>query len=466
MQAGMRRYLHLPGSVSLSQVFSGKVEDSLRLRLLALATLWLVALSIAWVGGSPWTWLGGGIATTCGHGFSWYRRRRSLGVWPVVMAVVIIALALMMRIEILAAFDGNWLPLAHFLLLVQAVASFDIRTRGGLYAGLALSAIVLFFASQQAFELSFGAFLLGYTALLMAFLATAFHEDASAGALLPSTRRRNGLVGFWSGTAVAVLLLSVLAFLLIPRGESDAVGYEQVAALPITGTPLESQPPAQAQAQPSPASPSAGEPDGDGALSDGPQDGGPEPAGHAGTPVSGPSDTNSRQLALPANDSTPIPVTAAEGEEIVMHVRSPVASYWRGQVFDSFDGRSWRASGRPAPDGTAGYVSEDPIRYTQTYFVRKAQPGITYMGYRGVEVLSPEDAQYRRSLGKGFSYKVVSAQPELVPDKLRQDSPGRAKQRYYDVPSSMEWVNSLAGRITAGDVTGFDRAESIVNYLR
>ena len=154
----------------LSGILSGKVEDSLRLRLLGLAAVWLVALALAWVGGSPWTWLGGGMAATLGDAFSWHRRHRSLGLWTLVMAAMVIGLALLMRIEIFAALEGNWLPLAHFLLLVQAIASFDVRTRGGLYAGLAMSGIVLFFASQQAFDLGFGIFLVGYAALLMAFL--------------------------------------------------------------------------------------------------------------------------------------------------------------------------------------------------------------------------------------------------------------------------------------------------------
>ena len=156
-----------------SRLFSGTIEESLRLRFLGLATFWLVAASLAWVGGSPWTWLGGAIAATCGHAFSWYRRRRTQSLWSGVLVVMVIGLAVIMQEEILVAFDGSWLPMAHFLLLVHAIATFDLRTRGGLYAGLALSGIVLFFASQQAFELSFGVFLLGYAALLMAFLAAA-----------------------------------------------------------------------------------------------------------------------------------------------------------------------------------------------------------------------------------------------------------------------------------------------------
>ena len=38
-------------SRGLSRFFSPKIEDSLRLRVLALAALWLAATSLAWVGG-------------------------------------------------------------------------------------------------------------------------------------------------------------------------------------------------------------------------------------------------------------------------------------------------------------------------------------------------------------------------------------------------------------------------------
>ena len=86
-----------------------------------------------------------------------------------VLLFLVVALAMVMQTEILVVLDGNWLPLAHYLFLVQAIASFDMRTRSGLYGGLAMSGIVLFFASQQAFELSFGIFLLGYVALLAAY---------------------------------------------------------------------------------------------------------------------------------------------------------------------------------------------------------------------------------------------------------------------------------------------------------
>ena len=220
-----------------SRFLSGKVEESLRLRFIGLATFWLVALSVAWVGGSPWTWFGGGIAATFGHAFSWHRRHHRPGPWSAVMALMVMGLAVIMRREILAGMNGEWLPLAHFLLLMQAIVSFDMRTRGGLYGGLGLSGIVLFFASQQAFGLSFSVFLVGYSALLMAFLATALVHDETVEAHGTAGRDGASLVRFWSAAAAAVLVLSVAAFLLLPRGERTSVGSQEVSVLPFTGLP-------------------------------------------------------------------------------------------------------------------------------------------------------------------------------------------------------------------------------------
>ena len=424
----------MPG---FSGFFSGKVEDSLRLRVLGLATFWLVAISVAWVGGSPWSWLGGGVAATCGHAFSWYRRHRRVGPWPLLMALMMVGLALIMRSEILAALDGNWLPLAHFLLLVQAIASFEVRTRGGLYAGLALSGIVLFFASQQAFELSFGAFLLGYAALLMAFLATAFLEDEAGAARNRPTNPRMPMVSFWCGTVIAVLVLAVAAFLLLPRGDSNAVGYQEVAALPITGDPGGSGTPAQVEAGPQVA-PQAGRPSsgGDAPRANGPSSGGPKVASGSQPEPGETLDGRSNEVAS-RDVLTVDPASGVPGDDVVMHVRSPVASYWRGKVFDTFDGTSWHATLGPDPVGAAQRATDNTLRYTQNYFIHRGEPGATFMGYHGVKVLAPEDTVYQKSLGEGFSYKVVSSRPQLVPEKLRQDRPGRARREYYTLPSSL-----------------------------
>ena len=450
----------------LSRAFSGEVEESLRLRFLGLATFWLVALAVAWVGGNPWTWLGGGIATTCGYAFSWYRRKRSLGIWTVLMALMVMGLAVIMRSEMLAAFDGNWLPLAHFLLLVQAISSFDIRTRGGLYAGIGLSGIVLFFASQQAFELSFGVFLLVYAGLLLAFFAVAFLEDETKVAQVRLAVSRFAIVGFWSAVAVAVMLLSVGAFLLLPRGESNAVGYQQVSALPITGNVEDSGTQAMARAtQPLTESPGTSQ---SGRAPTQVIDG--EVVQAQGDSPLGPSDVpaapSEQEVILGDGDFSVSPMSD-DGDDVVMHVRSPVVSYWRGNVFETFDGTKWSPGSGHRPGRGTAYRAGDQLRYTQTFFVNRDSPESTFMGYHGVDVRLPEDAVYRRSLGKGTSYKVVSIQPRLVPEELRHDrTPRGLDAQYYRVPTSARRLYGLAGRITAGAKTDFDRVVRIVDYLR
>lgn len=401
-----------------------------------------------------------------GHAFSWHRRHRSLGAWTAVIALMVMGLAVLMRVEILAVFEGNWLPLAHFLLLVQAISRFDVRTRGGLYAGLAMSGIVLFFASQQAFELSFGIFLLGYTALVITFLATTLVEDESQGAKVRRTSRGVPVFGFWSATAAVVLLVSVLSFLLLPRGENNAVGYQQVSALPITGDPNASQ------TQP-PISPSM--PTRNSGGSSGPRPSHALPPLDSGQPTGGGESTNATASSWKPissegselnSDAFAESVSAIGEDDVVMHVRSPVASYWRGQAFDSFDGGTWYAKESLAQVPGTRYVPDHLLKYTQTFFVHEPHPGATFMGYRAVDILSTDDKLYQKSQGRDSSYKVQSVQPGFTPWSLRKDRPGRPDDRYYSLPNSMEGLNGFVDQITAGKESGFDRAAAIVEYLQ
>jgi len=166
---------------------------------------------------------------------SWLRRRHHSRVWPLAIAGLVIALSFVMRSQMLEAFTGNWLPLGHFLLLVQALASFDLRTRGGLYTTLAFSGIILFFSGQQAFTASFGIFFVCFVVLLLAFLAVAFLEDGLRGAQVFWARRQPTVLLYWIGSVCAVFTLSWLAFWLMPRGHDELLGDRQVAILPFSG---------------------------------------------------------------------------------------------------------------------------------------------------------------------------------------------------------------------------------------
>ena len=139
-----------------------------------MAFLWLAALGIVWSGGDIWFTLGSAVLGTVGSTVSWYRRNRKSRLFPLLIATSIIAASFLLRSQVLEALTGNWLPLGQFLILVQALASFDLRTRGGLYTTLILSGMVLFFVSQQAFNDAFGIFIIGFVVLLLAFLSVSF----------------------------------------------------------------------------------------------------------------------------------------------------------------------------------------------------------------------------------------------------------------------------------------------------
>ena len=150
---------------------------------------------------------------------------------------------------------------------------------------------------------------------------------------------------------------------------------------------------------------------------------------------------------------------------VVMHVRSPVASYWRGQVFDDFDGETWTPEDSVAL-GISGrrFFRRNAVRYTQTFFMPEDGPRGLFVGYQGLEVVQPVDPS-SNLFGRGFSYKVVSAQPDLHPNRLRADSPGFVGGNYHELPASMGWVQGLAGEITEGSGSSFDDALAIIEYL-
>ena len=187
----------------ISSLFSPKVEDSARLRMMALAALWMSSLGLAWVGGNWWYSAAGCVLGTAGHWASWRWRHQPSRIRALLIAAAVITVSVWMRTEAVAALSGDWVPVGHFLILVLGISSFDLRTRGGLYTSLALGGTVMFFASQQAFDAGFGIFFIGFLVALLGFLALSFLEDAIHDAQI-FWRKRSLSVSFfgWARSAL------------------------------------------------------------------------------------------------------------------------------------------------------------------------------------------------------------------------------------------------------------------------
>lgn len=436
----------------LSRFFSPRVEYSYRLRLIGLSSMWLAAWGITWVGGNVWLSLAGGGLGTLGHIFSWYQRRRQPSTLrALLIAVAVIGIFILMISQILEIFAGNWLPMGHFLIFVVALAAFDLRTRGGLYASFGLSGIVVFFASQQAFDPSFVIFIVGLVVLILAFLTVTFLEDGIRDAQVHWPHHRIGALLYWIATTCAVFILSGVAFWLMPRGEDALIRPTQIAILPFNGSTVDQ--PTSPEPQPTPV-----------VI--------PPRIGVGGEAASEPATAmdTSPQIPEMATDGMP------EVDEVMLYVRSKVASYWRGQTLENFDGRYWEnderaeyeirsSSGPTIIYNRESYRRDNRIRYQQYFYIQADHPKSLFLGYRGMRIFPSEGSLEDLSAKRGDSYRVVSAQPQYTPELLRQDQSRLRNRRYTRIPSGSGRLKSLAKRITKDATDDFDRAERIVAYL-
>ena len=495
----------------LSSFFSSRIEDSFRLRSLTLAGLWTAAMALAWVGGDLGYCLAGGVSGTVGHWFSYKMRNRPSRLRPLVIAVLVVALSVYLRNDMVKSLNGDWVPLGQYLVLVSSLAAFDVRTRGGLYTGLILSGMVLFFASQQAFDHSFGVFVVGFLVVLLAFLVLTFLEDMIRTARTYWTKNPVATLLYWTGAICSMFLLAGLAFWVLPRGENNLIGSPQLAVLPYSESDIRAQQSLQQIEPPlsdlslggSPGktdgTDETGGPDG----TDGLQDDGPGSANATGTgveefgdkPGRGPEETASPVYT--ANDSVD-PSSAARqtldgggqsqpavrdnrsenGEDpVVFHVRSNVASYWRGLVLEDFDGGRWFVNDlnnkmieSTGNRGTWYNLENDfstaNVNYHQTFFLRGNDELPMATGYRSIQVMVNDEQTDKALLASGASYRVISSVPRHTPDQLRKDTSAGLSPELTIIPQGMEpGLSELAQDIVAGSSSDFEKMGRIISYL-
>ena len=482
-------------------LFDGRVEDSLSLRLIVLAISWWVALSLGWVGTPVWIWVGAALLLAGGHAFSWYSRGSDSQVRPIIVGVAVVGALAMIPRTIGLASSGDWLPIAHFLLIFQAATSFELRTRGGLYVNIGISGAIFFLVTQQALDATFGIFLAGFIALLLSFFAMSFLVDQARHAEVRWFRSRLSSAWFWTTVVIACLTVSVAIFLLLPKQFSGPISDAQAVVLPLRasetvempeidqdGGPLAAALPITpiGQKQEGELKGSTAEPVSEGTESS--EVAGPDHSG-AG-PSSGRRDaqTESELMGTPAPNSSSInkntasqvgDVIAAGAEDsFVMQVRSPVLTYWRGQVFDTFDGRSWRPD--PAPwslsrAGSAGTSRrawelagprERPL-YSQTYFIRQELPPNTvFAGYAPLETPFPKASEMATRWEEGSVYRTISRLPDFSAGSLKSAIyRSRVGDRYNLIPYSSSGLRSISKEITSGAYTDLERARRIMTYL-
>ena len=378
------------------------------------------------------------------------------------------------------------------MLLFQAITSFEMRTRAGLYTGAGISGVILFLASQRALDLSFGIFLTGFTVLLLSLFAMSFLMDQARHADVRWFRSRFSFAWFWSGVLVVSLAVSVAIFLLLPKQFGDPVEGAKGVVLPMRASETVELPQVSPVASALPVITADQEettieestqvPEESSLLaadsletvqpsSDIPQAGGGSSASLSSAPGEGAA---SQSPDSQRSDG----VVRYREDSLVMQVRSPVLTYWRGQVYDTFDGQRWipdpsdRVS-QEAGSGTALYRASRAIyvrgrpRYSQTFFARQAAPPqILFTGYAPLVASASFADDGSPRVSDGSVYRVLSTLPDFSPERLeRADPRARLDIRYHELNQSLEGLRELAQQLTQWVHTDLERMRRIITYL-
>ncbi len=435
-----------------SGILNDRTEESLRLRVLILLTTAWVAVALGWVTGDYIIPGAAVVLSTLGHWTSWRWRYSPLGVRSTVIVVAVAGLAVFSQDDFISAITSDRLPIAGFLLMISALASFGIKTRGGLYALMILSGIVLFFVSERAFDQTFVGFLIVFIGLFLTFHAMAFLEDQISAARVHWPEGQLGRFWFWLGIVGGGLIVcSALAFALMPPDFRGRPGAQRVGVVPFMGEGGF----AQTDAPPNAAGPI--QPEGG---TDGETD--PSAAGvsEQTQPGQGLDLPSMEQFAQGFQGQQ----VGGDPSDVVMRVRSPVTSYWRGRIFDRFIDGQWKIA---ADLPTSLRRRNNENFYWHAFFLEQDQPGHLFVGYDGRRVLLPDEIRERGRLEAGDIYSALSQRPVLETRVMQSARIGTPGQRYLLLPAESDrFLRNLSFEITQEARSSFEVLWLIVSYMR
>jgi hypothetical protein len=335
-------------------------ERSLTLRGLASLAAGISLVAFAWVSGDlPQAGL---LVMLTGAG-------RITTLVRMLILLAMVAMTALLLDDLRALFAGGLLlSLARWMAAAQAISSFGLRTRRNLYDSLVLSLAVLLLLGEQAMSTSFLLFLLAFATVVLLFLLASHVSSSSVDAERVAFPGLGASVGLGGLTIVATLFLAVFVYLMLPHNHTVLSAGPLPSRLDVTS----GWPP-----------PPTGVPEGDWApwadfLPD--RDFRATLGGSSG----GASLDQIGQYVT-------LGYTGEREKDVVLRVRSPLASFWRGYTVDRYDGRGWVAENQQAGllvDRAGRFrFAEAPSRvprgntYVQSYFLEVKQPSAVFTAY-------------------------------------------------------------------------------------
>jgi hypothetical protein len=208
---------------------------------------------------------------------------------------------------------GQPYPQAQVAMLAMAAVSFELFSRFNLASGMGIGLLNLYVASTLSRDVAFGGFLLAFLAALLAFLWYADSEDGlkdnpivlRATYSRQHSRRR---LRIWNTRFGLLMILIVpLVFVVTPH----FAGYPIIPPFSLQ-LPITKRPSAQVI---NPALPLV--------------------------QVTGILSSEDSEYYYGFSDQLDLSYRGNLNDTIMMYVRSPAWSYWRGYAYDYYDGRTW-----------------------------------------------------------------------------------------------------------------------------
>ena len=421
-----------------AQLPASPVENSLQARVFVFCGFVVAAVAVAIYGQDYVVPAIGVVVAAIGHVVSYRGRnkRRSLAGQILVAGLVMAALAYFLADSVLAIFGGI-LPQANFAIVLVAVTSFDLKTRRNCYSSLWISLAILYLAAVYAWDYAFGILVALWAVCLAGFWMTSHLRRLDAKLAAPVRPVALALIG--------ALALGLVFFIFIPQPTALSPTPLVVSLPNFAGFRGEMENPALPLVQIS------GDPSG-------------------------------------ATGSIDLHFRGRLGDAPVMYVRTGAPAYWRGLVFDSYEGGRWTASRLsfvtfqpyiqprflpPAPAHNLG-------TFAQVFRVVRTLPGVISAAYPIQSLYAPVAALRRDAYGTfrtpdvlraGQTYSVVSYPPnrpamELASDPLLPGYPENNTQYLNDNALSNQ-ARQLAQQAVAGHTDSeFDKVMALTKYLQ
>jgi len=424
--------------VRLPRLPASPVENSVAARAFVFSGFCVAVLAIVLYGQDYVAPAIGVAVTAAGHVTSYRGRSRKRGVGGQVLlaSLVFASLAYFLSDSVLALFGGV-LPQANFAIALVAVTSFDLKTRRNCYSSLWISLAILYLAAVYAWDYPFG--------ILIALWAICL-----AGFWVASHLRRMGARLSAPPAALAAVVLGALAlglagFVLIPQPAAGAPTPLVVSLPNFVSFRGELENPALPLVQLS------GDPSG-------------------------------------ATNSVDLHFRGRLGDSPVMYVRTAAPAYWRGLVFDTYQGGVWTTSKHgyrelqpyilprflpPAPPNNLG-------TFVQVFRVLRPLPGVISAAYPIESLYAPVTGLREDAYGTFFTpdllrpgqtYSVVSYLPNLTAKELSNEpsyavSPDTDPAYLDTVGLSQRASNLASAAINGHTASEIDEVMALTNYMQ